>query len=245
MTDFFAELKVRYEVQIETWPIEQGKGIDDLLFNGNKPKLLTSDAAVAYVDQLRDAQAVDKREPETKTAEPTPTAPAPRQDAMKGPDRFPYGEGEPKPFPLDFFPEPLQKVVSEISTAVNCPPDLVGSAMVSAAATAIGRSRQLEVKEDWKIGPRVYMALVCDPGSAKTPAQAKIMSPLWRKNREWEKEYDQDMEIYEVEKLAYEAQKEGIRERCCEKVQAKTRRLSPSRHGRQHRNRLVRRGRQR
>jgi hypothetical protein len=98
-------------------------------------------------------------------------------------------------------------VVREISTAVNCPPDLAACAMVCAAATAIGRSRQLEPKEDWKICPRLYMGLVGDPGSGKTPALGKVMRPLWGKNAEWAEEYAKEKACYEIDKQVYEAEK--------------------------------------
>src|SRR5262249_10881947 len=111
------------------------------------------------------------------------------QEALKGPEKFPYGAGDPEPFPLDFFPEALQEVALEIAQAVNCPLDFVGSAMIAVAATAIGRSRQIEPLEDWLVCPRLYMGLVGDPGSGKSPALAKLMRPLWKKNSQWLKDY--------------------------------------------------------
>jgi len=41
-----------YEVQIETWDITQGKGIDDLLAAGEKPKILSGSAAAAAVGEI-------------------------------------------------------------------------------------------------------------------------------------------------------------------------------------------------
>src|SRR5262249_24074093 len=162
------------------------------------------ETALTHVQRLleqQDAQetaSVPERVEEPPSAiEQAPTTEFSGQTAsLKGPDKFPYGDGEPMPFPLDFFPVSLQEVVQEISTAVNRPPDLAACAMVSAAATAIGRSRQLEPKQDWRISPRLYMGLVCDPGSGKSPALTKVMRPLWRKNGEWADKYAKEKERY-------------------------------------------------
>src|SRR5262249_25804622 len=94
-----------------------------------------------------------------------------------------------------------------ISTAVNSPPDLAACAMVSAAATAIGRNRQLEPTHDWRSSPRLHMAPACDAGRGETPALRKSMRPRRGNNHDWEKEYAKDQDIFEVEKIAYEASK--------------------------------------
>lgn len=41
-----------FEVILETWPPEEGKGIDDLLVAGREPELLTGDAARRAVDEI-------------------------------------------------------------------------------------------------------------------------------------------------------------------------------------------------
>src|SRR5262249_1326838 len=43
---------LRYDIQLEVWPLEKGKGIDDLLHAGGKPELLTGQAAQEYVSSL-------------------------------------------------------------------------------------------------------------------------------------------------------------------------------------------------
>jgi hypothetical protein len=234
LVDFSSELKERYELQLDTWPLAQGKGLDDILVAGGKPTTLTGDDDIGYLDRLL-TQQNDPLEDESqsivaKAPEPVPKA----QDTpcvddattrnettetdhaaskvQKGPNKFPYGDGDPVPFPTDFFPNELQAIVGEISTAVSCPPDLVACAMVSAAATAIGRSRQLEPKADWKICPRLYVALVCEPGGGKTPALTKVMKPLWRQNQEWHQEYVKAFAEFEVDSMAYEVHmKEYVR----------------------------------
>jgi AAA domain len=54
------------EIYLETWPIEQGKGIDDVFRNGHRPQLLTGeavqlklDADIASTEVLADAKRVE------------------------------------------------------------------------------------------------------------------------------------------------------------------------------------------
>jgi len=48
-----------YAVELERWPIDQGKGIDDLLAAGGKPEILTGDAATSTAQEIAVAAGVD------------------------------------------------------------------------------------------------------------------------------------------------------------------------------------------
>jgi len=48
-----------YAVELERWPIDQGKGIDDLLAAGGKPEILTEDEATAAAREIAAAAGVD------------------------------------------------------------------------------------------------------------------------------------------------------------------------------------------
>jgi hypothetical protein len=83
-----------------------------------------------------------------------------------------------EPFPIDAFPTPLAHLIREASAALPCPPDFLGVPMLSVLGTAIGTTRELEVKRGWCEGPRAYTAVIADPGSKKSPALALVMRPL-------------------------------------------------------------------
>jgi hypothetical protein len=82
------------------------------------------------------------------------------------------------PFPVAVFPAPLRQFMHEVAAALPCPPDFVGVPLLAVLGTAIGSSRVLEVKPGWREGPRLFTAVVADPGSKKSPALALVMQPL-------------------------------------------------------------------
>lgn len=45
-----ALVKLEYDVIVETWPLEAGKGIDDLLASGGRPEVLSGSAAKEYIE---------------------------------------------------------------------------------------------------------------------------------------------------------------------------------------------------
>jgi len=82
------------------------------------------------------------------------------------------------PFPTEVLPTPLARFVSEVAEALPSPPDFVAVPMLAVLGSAIGTSRVLEVKPGWREGPRLFSAVVADPGSKKSPALALVMQPV-------------------------------------------------------------------
>jgi hypothetical protein len=82
------------------------------------------------------------------------------------------------PFPVEVLPQPLARFVREVADALPCPADFVGVPLLAVLGAAIGNSRVLQVKPGWHEGPRLFTAVVADPGSKKSPALALVMQPL-------------------------------------------------------------------
>jgi Protein of unknown function (DUF3987) len=89
-----------------------------------------------------------------------------------------------EPFPVDVLPAPMRQLVQEGAAALPCPPDFIAVPMLSAAGAAIGNSRALEIKPGWIEGPRIYSAIVADPGSKKSPAAELAMAPTYATQRQ-------------------------------------------------------------
>lgn len=225
------------EIELEVWPPEQGKGLDDLLAAGGTPTCIPGEEVPAYLEKLASAMTggpvngeVDKVAANQMEQPKRPEAAAPGAEfvsttdtppSVQGPDRFPYGVGKPAEFPLEFFPAALQVVAQEIGSAINCPVDFPGCAMVSVAAAAIGRSRDFEIFADYKVGPRLYVGLVGAPGSGKTPAIRKVMRPLWRQEEHWRDQHAQAKKAHELEMDVYDIAKKEYLTSVREKKKAK------------------------
>jgi hypothetical protein len=104
-----------------------------------------------------------------------------------------------EPFPMDVFPAPLARLIREGAEALPCPPEFIGVPMLAVLGGAIGTSRVVEVKAGWREGPRIYAAVVADPGSKKSPALDLAMKPLYQQQ-------ETHKEAHELAKIAHQQQ---------------------------------------
>jgi hypothetical protein len=88
-------------------------------------------------------------------------------------------------FPLDIFPEPMQKIVHELVTYENFNLEYTASVMLSAYATAIGNTYHVKIKGKWETACAIYMVLVGRPGLGKTPPIGFLYKPI--------RDFDQQM----------------------------------------------------
>jgi Protein of unknown function (DUF3987) len=110
------------------------------------------------------------------------------------------------PFPVEVFPTPIRRLIREGAAALPCPPDLIGVPMLAVLGTAIGTSYEVEVKEGWTEGPRIYSGVIAQPGDKKSPAEKLATRPLHdlqaRHGADFEAEkirHDLAVLVYEVE----------------------------------------------
>ncbi len=71
-------------------------------------------------------------------------------------------------FPVDVFPSPFKELIIECKKALNFPIDYMGSAILVAVSTAIGRSAKLKVKSGWHEFASFYLAIVGNAGANKS-----------------------------------------------------------------------------
>jgi hypothetical protein len=100
-------------------------------------------------------------------------------------------------FPVQVFPQPLRRLIVEASESLPCPADYIGVPMLPVLATAIGTSREVEVKKNWYEGARVYVGEVGNPGTKKSPAMKLAMKPLFRSQEADERSYNDEKSFYE------------------------------------------------
>ena len=113
------------------------------------------------------------------------------------------------PFPVEVFPAPMRQLIEQGAEAINCPVDFLGVPLLALAGTAIGNSRVIRIKNGWVEGPRIYAAIVDDPGGAKTPALNLVSTPLEKRQRLLQAEYEFAKEQYEEAMTEYEADLES------------------------------------
>ncbi len=81
-------------------------------------------------------------------------------------------------FPLDVFPDPIQKIVYELVTYENFNMEYTASCILSAISTALGNTHRLTIKGKWEINSALYMIMVGRPGLGKTPPLNYLYRPI-------------------------------------------------------------------
>lgn len=84
----------------------------------------------------------------------------------------------PPPFPLDVFPPPVRRYLTESAEALGVPPDLLAVPFLALTGGTIGNTRALLVKPGWVVRPIVWAAVIAPPGSGKSPALDIARAPL-------------------------------------------------------------------
>lgn len=92
-------------------------------------------------------------------------------------------------FPLDIFPEDLQKYIVHSANTLGLSTDYMGSAFIWLTSVIIGNSIKIEVKPGWQETANVWIAIVGKPGIGKTPSINQIIYPLREANVKEQKEY--------------------------------------------------------
>ncbi|QDV37434.1 DUF3987 domain-containing protein [Tautonia plasticadhaerens] len=207
-------------VELERWPAEAGKGIDDVLAAGGGTEVLAGAAAMEAIRELvpgdppapdpvtasGDEEGLAADSPASGTLEVVATTdPAPAGDPITV--RIP---GPRRSFPLEVFPGIVARSAARLAGAIGCPHDFVAMALLTVAAAAIGLSRVLALSRNWSESPGLYGCIIGNPGTAKSPAIASGVRVVYRLQRRLDQQHQRDLEAYEVALAEYE---EAIRAR--------------------------------
>lgn len=109
------------------------------------------------------------------------------------------------PFPLNDLPMAIRQFVIEGSAAIGC--DATNLIMVTLAvlASAVGTSRAIRLKRTWREFPILWCVLIGKSGSMKSPPRDLALKPVWDRERDWFREYAEELQHYNCEMEKYEA----------------------------------------
>ena len=181
-----------FNIVVEWWPMELGKGIDDLLAAGHRPEVLSGDEAVTFLTTVGAISVPVVDTPAIEMVlEPAILAPPIAIASTDCPANHTARNQTDTvlPFPTTVFPLALQQFARCAATSLGCPIDLIAVPMLVIAAVAIGASRAIEAKPGWWESPRMYVAVVAPPGSAKSPAESIVSRPVFRLQNRFHTEY--------------------------------------------------------
>ena len=98
------------------------------------------------------------------------------------------------------LPDAVRDAVLDIADRLQCPPDYLAVAMLSAAGAVVGNKVGIfpyAHDESWEVYPALWGGIVGDPGTKKTPALLHAHKPLQHLERQAARDYAREMQEYE------------------------------------------------
>jgi hypothetical protein len=87
--------------------------------------------------------------------------------------------------PLGGMPEPLKSLINESSRSLQCDQAMIGLPCLAVCAGAIGNVVRACPKQGWSVPPVLWVVVVADSGSSKTPALSQALGPVRAINAGW------------------------------------------------------------
>lgn len=109
-----------------------------------------------------------------------------------------------EPFPVEALPEPLRGFVAAGAKAIGCNSSYLALPLLTVLAGAIGNSRRLQLKRGWEAPAILWVAIVGESGTAKTPAFKLTMRPIRERQRKALERHADAMRQYEADLARYE-----------------------------------------
>lgn len=107
-------------------------------------------------------------------------------------------------FPIHAFPQVIREYIKKSSSSLNVPHDFIVVNILAAASIAIGKSYEIEIKKGYTQLANIYIMLVADPGTSKSPAMNIVFKPIFDMQTEYDNNYDRDKAKYEADLEEYE-----------------------------------------
>jgi hypothetical protein len=109
-----------------------------------------------------------------------------------------------EPFPVEALPEPVRGFVAAGAKAIGCDLSYLALPMLTAIAAAIGNTRRIQLKRGWTAPAILWVAIVGESGTAKTPAFKLVMRPIRERQRKALERHAEAMRLYEAKLAHYE-----------------------------------------
>jgi hypothetical protein len=81
-------------------------------------------------------------------------------------------------FPIDVFPQDIQRLIVDYKNALNYNPDFMATSIMSAIAMVVGNKVKLRVKNGWEAPLIFWFAIVGDRGTMKSHPLASALKPI-------------------------------------------------------------------
>lgn len=108
----------------------------------------------------------------------------------------------PDSFPIEIYPESIQKYIIETQKTLNASVDYLGCSLLWVLSLCVGNTMKIEIKRGWVEAGVIWMAIVGHAGIGKSHNINAMINPLLDINQREIKQYAEQMKRYiEYEKL--------------------------------------------
>jgi Protein of unknown function (DUF3987) len=126
------------------------------------------------------------------------------------PKPLPNGLAPVDQFASEFMPDSVAPWVNDITDRLQCPPDYVAVAAMTALGAVIGRRIAIkpQMKTDWSETSNLWGVFIGSPGMLKSPAMNEALKPIHRLEAEAAKDNEVAMQAYLSGLDAFKVKKE-------------------------------------
>ena len=111
-------------------------------------------------------------------------------------------------FPVNSLPPVLKNFALAVSESIQCPVDYLGSAMLAVLSVLIGKGVKVRLEPEWTQAANLWVALVGEPASKKSPALTKALKPLQQIEERLHREYNEKMKHFKEQEAAFKESKQ-------------------------------------
>ncbi len=107
-------------------------------------------------------------------------------------------------FPVDALPQPVRGFVAAGAKAIGCDASYVAMPLMTGLASAIGNTRRIQLKRGWTAPAILWVAIVGESGTAKTPAFRLALRAIRERQRKALERHAEAMRDHEADLARYE-----------------------------------------
>jgi hypothetical protein len=100
-------------------------------------------------------------------------------------------------FPTECLPDILRRFIEQAAKSIGCDESYIALPLLAGLASAVGNTRRIKLKNDWKEPCILWTVIVGDSGTQKTPAQRMALEYIQRLQTEAMERYGEAVSHYE------------------------------------------------
>lgn len=99
-------------------------------------------------------------------------------------------------FPIEVFPENIQLVINKLNSNFGFEKSILSSSILFTYSTALGNSRSIKINNVWSDNANLWVAIVGERGTAKSPMIGFCVAPLNSIESDFHRNWLYDINIY-------------------------------------------------